>query len=1306
MDSLYQKYHGKPGIGVHGLPGGKGNTGNGIFIGFINEFFDSTDISVNTLVKIAKRNINAQELATDYVEFANARQEEYTEATQNTDASYYPSAEDMFLQEANALYYSGRTETFTTESNKKKIYDIMDNKVESNTFYPDNALAHETPTTDRYVFNQIYNIVQGDKAYVQLYDYKKDEEGKFTNEPKYDVQIDVNHITYEPQDVVKIFGGYAEYNAPLYGSNNIDANAVLSFFNFISSNSVSGTKNHKWWKEVSYDNSDSKSAFERLSFDVNRDSAYTTDTDMLPEEYLDEDSLYFNASTYAMGVDSHFGVNTKTNNIEIFDYEFTPPLPNISNMAQAKAPNKTYLKYDGENIADFFLTSYIHVTANTLPPVVLTEAFVDDYGYTQIGLDMYDPDITRALVLNNNKYSFNEELLYNILEEKQQETLKEFSKNYRNIAKQFLEKYEVTINHYKNNGATLADSSVRWGTTDYEKISIPTKLSDKFQVGDILYFYVDEQQFAIDGQIHYMITLTEDLLNCDINTLIKKANAVDPFEYQTVFKNNDRIQLFDNVNILKNNVAYTDEENYYMKSFGNIISENTTDIMLIGTKENSDNSYNYLQLISYNKTIDNSTYLSIDSSIIDGRMNHYISSDEQIKLDNLYIKNDILLTNLESLDVIYDDNLLYSDDNCLQPLTSNDVIVKVNMGDIYGNNTVAVFNTYIFKFDKSKFITDIQKYDDYQVGYIVYVNSDIIQEKLYSNTDNNFFIELDPITDTDILNKNIDEYPYTENITYNILVYIHKTNGFNIYTHTTSIKCILNCVEKYKIVQPEYELTVDNDINDIKGSDMDNIIFKISGITVNKADNIIFDISTNNEDVFIDSVFFNNKELVVNKSFWSWADNVDDIDEVEKRLSTNITWMDVTPDTDSILHNKGHKIFTLSVNDNIPDIMYNNSNTRVITENIHDFMHTFNDEDVRTSDEFNYGNLFNNEGDDIQCMLFDRIMDELPVSMAAPRVLNVAVKYHIQKDGEESNHYTEYYENYELKQPGFSDPRTIPNVNLNIHTDINELESFNTIESGILCNQFQTFMDINITDFDYDTWGKYIVNDTDTTLDVDITNVPNDLDWQQSLSISQSYTRATLKLLPDDQVILTDDTISNVKYNNCVKFNINVFKNSTNKALNKLTQNDINALTAEFQNKCDIILTPMLMESAYGRVISDEEMVNGYILLSNDICRGLKNPSLIYSGIFENIKIHLHDLTVEDVKDTIYVQITLEYGNPILSNLYLQFAVTHLTVHYKGEDNTIYSFSTYADKNNIVDTYLHQIEDYKETYKYILILFH
>jgi len=124
------------------------------------------------------------------------------------------------------------------------------------------------------------------------------------------------------------------------------------------------------------------------------------------------------------------------------------------------------------------------------------------------------------------------------------------------------------------------------------------------------------------------------------------------------------------------------------------------------------------------------------------------------------------------------------------------------------------------------------------------------------------------------------------------------------------------------------------------------------------------------------------------------------------------------------------------------------------------------------------------------------------------------------------------------------------------------------------------------------------------------------------------------------------------------------------------------------------------MDSILGRDLTEDEIINGYIILSNDICRGLMNPAVIYKGIFENIKIHLHGLTVEDVQDPIYAQIMLEFGNPILSNLYLQFAVTKLTVHYKGNDGNDYTFSTYADKNSIIDTYLHQAEDYKEIYKY------
>ena len=52
----------------------------------------------------------------------------------------------------------------------------------------------------------------------------------------------------------------------------------------------------------------------------------------------------------------------------------------------------------------------------------------------------------------------------------------------------------------------------------------------------------------------------------------------------------------------------------------------------------------------------------------------------------------------------------------------------------------------------------------------------------------------------DILNKNITEFPYEDEITYNILVYVHKLTGFNIFSHTTTLTCKLEYREKYKLV--------------------------------------------------------------------------------------------------------------------------------------------------------------------------------------------------------------------------------------------------------------------------------------------------------------------------------------------------------------------------------------------------------------------------------------------------------------------------------------------------------------------------
>jgi len=42
----------------------------------------------------------------------------------------------------------------------------MDNPEDTNNVYADSSIAHGDPSTDRYIFKQIYNITQGDKTHV------------------------------------------------------------------------------------------------------------------------------------------------------------------------------------------------------------------------------------------------------------------------------------------------------------------------------------------------------------------------------------------------------------------------------------------------------------------------------------------------------------------------------------------------------------------------------------------------------------------------------------------------------------------------------------------------------------------------------------------------------------------------------------------------------------------------------------------------------------------------------------------------------------------------------------------------------------------------------------------------------------------------------------------------------------------------------------------------------------------------------------------------------------------------------------
>lgn len=56
---------------------------------------------------------------------------------------------------------------------------------------------------------------------------------------------------------------------------------------------------------------------------------------------------------------------------------------------------------------------------------------------------------------------------------------------------------------------------------------------------------------------------------------------------------------------------------------------------------------------------------------------------------------------------------------------------------------------------------------------------------------------------------------------------------------------------------------------------------------------------------------------------------------------------------------------------------------------------------------------------------------------------------------------------------GYIEKRTIPDVKMNIYNDLESLENINNSSNGILCNQFQTFMTLEIDKFSTDDWGLY-----------------------------------------------------------------------------------------------------------------------------------------------------------------------------------------------------------------------------------------
>ena len=101
------------------------------------------------------------------------------------------------------------------------------------------------------------------------------------------------------------------------------------------------------------------------------------------------------------------------------------------------------------------------------------------------------------------------------------------------------------------------------------------------------------------------------------------------------------------------------------------------------------------------------------------------------------------------------------------------------------------------------------------------------------------------------------------------------------------------------------------------------------------------------------------------------------------------------------------------------------------------------------------------------------IYDASVISIPNTEIL-YTIKYNTIEDNIDLNKMV--YNNtvtYNRVLKGYTEKRTIPEIKMNIYNDLESLENINNSSNGILCNQFQTFMTLEIDKFSNDDWGLY-----------------------------------------------------------------------------------------------------------------------------------------------------------------------------------------------------------------------------------------
>jgi len=219
---------------------------------------------------------------------------------------------------------------------------------------------------------------------------------------------------------------------------------------------------------------------------------------------------------------------------------------------------------------------------------------------------------------------------------------------------------------------------------------------------------------------------------------------------------------------------------------------------------------------------------------------------------------------------------------------------------------------------------------------------------------------------------------------------------------------------------------------------------------------------------------------------------------------------------------------------------------------------------------------------------------------------------------DDDNRTKVYYEKYRLEQPGFTDKRDIPDIDLYMYNKFDELELINKAENGVLPNQFVTYMDISIGGM-WERWGQFIDNSTNITLDMTFRNIKSDIEWVKKYNSPKIVTRSTFKLFGDEKCE-ADSTSTYYPLNNYISLDITSVDGQGKKVDYPYMGIDSSITLQSSESIADYIYDPVV--------------VNGksYIMLDSSILRytnGTLTP--IYKGINDEYVIKITGMSLKEV---------------------------------------------------------------------------